>query len=390
MPRQLGAFASLVESAAAELHCNGQVHLVNMSFENHDEFAAAVAREPVDGLIVTAMSARALESAGVSNESTRVVSCLTDLSDAGIASVISSNADKAQLLAEHLKPLAIRNWAFLGVAGLGRSDRLGRCVERQAAPLGSNLHRHDQVGMGLDWKSSSKGWPGVEQWLGKLPNPVIVITETATQATSLLAACHRLSLKPTEDILIASAENDPSCLLVEPAITAVEPPIHEIGRTAMSQLVKALGSGADEPAPLLHEVGGAQLHVRASTGRTNGDHIAIARAVAYIHHHAAAIKSVEQVIEQTQYMSRSRFYKAFSEQTGTTPHKMLREERLSRAKLLLLESDLSVAQVARSCGFGEARHFSTQFRELTGMSPVQFRRAQQGPAPGSRLRRAST
>lgn len=49
--------------------------------------------------------------------------------------------------------------------------------------------------------------------------------------------------------------------------------------------------------------------------------------------------------------------------------------KLRRAKLLLLDAELSVAQVGERMGYASGAHFSRQFKRWAGVSPVAFRRA---------------
>ena len=48
--------------------------------------------------------------------------------------------------------------------------------------------------------------------------------------------------------------------------------------------------------------------------------------------------------------------------------------RIRRAKILLSESRLSVAQVAQSVGFESAARFSNMFKRSEGMTPREYRR----------------
>jgi AraC-like DNA-binding protein len=61
--------------------------------------------------------------------------------------------------------------------------------------------------------------------------------------------------------------------------------------------------------------------------------------------------------------------------TGSTPHELILSTRLSYAKVLLAEEDLSVAAVARRVGYDDPAYFSRLFAARVGMSPVAFRRS---------------
>lgn len=72
-------------------------------------------------------------------------------------------------------------------------------------------------------------------------------------------------------------------------------------------------------------------------------------------------------------MSIGHFLRCFRATSGMTPHRYVQEQRLSRARELLLSTRLPVAQVALECGFKTASHLSSKFRARVGASPTQFR-----------------
>lgn len=63
----------------------------------------------------------------------------------------------------------------------------------------------------------------------------------------------------------------------------------------------------------------------------------------------------------------------FAQETGAPLMATLRRLRLERAAHLLLETEASIGQVARTCGYPEARPFITAFRRRYGQPPGAFR-----------------
>ncbi|MCM6773606.1 AraC family transcriptional regulator [Nocardia sp. CDC159] len=74
-------------------------------------------------------------------------------------------------------------------------------------------------------------------------------------------------------------------------------------------------------------------------------------------------------------VSRALFAKRFSAVMGRPPLTYVTEIRMDEAAALLLDTDLTVAQVARSVGYADAFGFSAAFKRLKGMSPNAFRNA---------------
>ncbi|MFI6322924.1 helix-turn-helix domain-containing protein [Nonomuraea sp. NPDC050556] len=73
-------------------------------------------------------------------------------------------------------------------------------------------------------------------------------------------------------------------------------------------------------------------------------------------------------------LSPSRLAHVFSEQTGMTPMRAVRQARVTHAARLLEITDMDVGQVAQACGFVSPFHFSRTFSAELGVSPRDYRR----------------
>jgi len=80
-------------------------------------------------------------------------------------------------------------------------------------------------------------------------------------------------------------------------------------------------------------------------------------------HQLAAVGSV----------SRARLTRMFSESLGTSPMAYVAQQRMQRARVLLDETDLTVAQIGRAVGFADPYHFSRRFAAVVGRSPTSYR-----------------
>ena len=80
-----------------------------------------------------------------------------------------------------------------------------------------------------------------------------------------------------------------------------------------------------------------------------------------------------QALADEAALSRTYFAAAFRDATGYSPHRYLTRRRLARARELLEQSDLSLADIALRCGFSSQAHFTEYFRRDTGTTPRAFR-----------------
>lgn len=79
-------------------------------------------------------------------------------------------------------------------------------------------------------------------------------------------------------------------------------------------------------------------------------------------------------LAETAGLSEYHFLRLFKQSTGATPHQYVLRQRIERAKQLLLETELSVTEIAFLLGFATPAHFAQQFRRQTGVPPTELRR----------------
>jgi AraC-like DNA-binding protein len=75
-------------------------------------------------------------------------------------------------------------------------------------------------------------------------------------------------------------------------------------------------------------------------------------------------------------LSPSHFARAFAQSMGCSPHRWLQDQRVNRAKTLLTDGELPLAQVAKLSGFADQSHFTRVFSKAIGTSPGAWRRYQ--------------
>ena len=64
----------------------------------------------------------------------------------------------------------------------------------------------------------------------------------------------------------------------------------------------------------------------------------------------------------------------FREQIGLSIRQSIQDKRLAYARRLLNETDASVQEVARLCGFGDPFYFNKVFKKVYNMTPLQFKK----------------
>ncbi len=83
--------------------------------------------------------------------------------------------------------------------------------------------------------------------------------------------------------------------------------------------------------------------------------------------------AIEQVAEVA-HLTTSAFCRYFKQRTRKSYIDYLNEFRISHARKLLIDSDLSVGQVGFECGFNNLSNFHRLFKRQTDLSPMQYAR----------------
>ena len=78
-------------------------------------------------------------------------------------------------------------------------------------------------------------------------------------------------------------------------------------------------------------------------------------------------------------LSAGHFARAFRQSTGLSPHQWLVWCRVEKAHALLRDGGLSLAEIARACGFVDQSHFTRAYTRLRGISPGAWRRQREIP-----------
>ena len=169
--------------------------------------------------------------------------------------------------------------------------------------------------------------------------------------------------------------------------------IPEVLYVDAGQIVTGAGSAAGLDAALhiwRQEYGAAVANVVARRAvvppyRDGGQAQYIARAVpdceadtlrpllTWILENLAEDHSVEALAKRA-LMSPRTFARRFREETGTTPHHWVTQQRVAAAEELLERTDHPVEWIAREVGFGNAATLRHHFARVRGVSPQIYRR----------------
>lgn len=93
-------------------------------------------------------------------------------------------------------------------------------------------------------------------------------------------------------------------------------------------------------------------------------------AVDYIKNNLHQKLSIDSIAKLA-YVSKSNFFKMFKDELGTSPNEFILQERINRAKELLVNQN-SIKETAYQTGFSDTNYFTRVFKQLVGITPKSF------------------
>lgn len=210
------------------------------------------------------------------------------------------------------------------------------------------------------------------KWLRGFEPPFGTVAATDLTGLELLDALRAAEIEVPEAAAVVSIGGDNVlCPFCDPALSSVELPGEQVGYEAARLLDQLM----DKQKPL-REIRVPPLRVVA---RRSSDVIAtndemVRLALGLIRDYASEPIGVCDVLAAVP-LSRRPLELRFKRETGRTLQKEIWRVRLERAKDMLIETDLSVAEVAERCGFSEPQRMTEVFGRELGVAPGAFRQS---------------
>ena len=105
------------------------------------------------------------------------------------------------------------------------------------------------------------------------------------------------------------------------------------------------------------------------------DRLFAERVKTFVNAHLGDSNLSMQDFAQAMAISRTLLFARMKSVFNTSPNNYLLNQRIERAKELLRQPDVYVADVAYRSGFSDPKYFSKCFKKLTGMTPTEFQKS---------------
>ncbi|MDH1612427.1 GlxA family transcriptional regulator [Klebsiella aerogenes] len=117
----------------------------------------------------------------------------------------------------------------------------------------------------------------------------------------------------------------------------------------------------------------ASNSIRSGSELKTYDDELVRRAITYMRQHLSSPEPLHYITDYLHVSSRQ-LNQVFMHNTGETAAAYWRKLRLEQARKLMISSNVSINNIARSCGFSDASHLISWFRKQYGETPSDYRK----------------
>lgn len=274
---------------------------------------------------------------------------------------------------EHFRERGFTNFAYIQIEG-SQWDKETYAHFRQALRKEGIRHCENYQVRNKAWGAPdwSLDIDALAVWLLSLPKPIAVFSWSVGR--EVIHACRRVGLKVPEEVaLLLLSYDDIFCEVGYVPISGIIHAWEEIGYKAAIMLERLL-SGRKIPAKeLTQSIAPVSVLTRQSTDTLAITNPVIIAALGYIRENSSRPLLVDEVAQHAG-VSRRKLERHFWQVMGRTPAEHISHIQLSRAKLLLAESNQSIPAVAQASGFSSPEYMATVFRKHLGITPLKYRK----------------
>jgi AraC-like DNA-binding protein len=113
--------------------------------------------------------------------------------------------------------------------------------------------------------------------------------------------------------------------------------------------------------------------LRANDFQADSEVARLIPALRFMEHEFHRGPTLGEIAKQV-HLSPFHFHRRFTELLGITPKHFLLDCQIEEAKRQLLARQKDLAEIAKDCGFAHQSHFTSRFKQATGLTPTRWRK----------------
>lgn len=288
-----------------------------------------------------------------------------------VPQVVTEGLNISKLAAEHLLNRGLKNFAYCGFEKFFWSNERKEYFKKIISDSGYEVHIYKE-----NLPAKNKTWENEQlhmaAWLKTLPKPVGIMTCNDDRGHHVLEACKIANLHVPEEVSVIGVDNDVLiCDLCDPPLTSIALNTESAGYAA-AELLDRLMKGE----PMKNQkipVNATHVVKRQSTDILAIEDSDVIAAIRFIRQNAKSKILVNDVVAST-CLSRRSLESRFRKIINRSIQEEIRKVRTELISQMLMESNLSIAEITSTFNFTDMEHMSRYFKKEKGISLREFRR----------------
>ena len=213
----------------------------------------------------------------------------------------------------------------------------------------------------------------IADWLKSLPKPVGLMVCNDDRGRQITETCNAVGLNVPDEISVVGVDNDNLvCELSSPPLSSIALSVERAGYEA-AELLDKLMAGKKKKTTRTITVSPTHIVTRQSTNILAIEDHEVVQAVRFIRKHPKEPIQVGDVVNVVT-LSRRVLERRFRKALGRSVHDEIRRVRIEQVARMLMETNLSVSQIALDLGYPGVDHIARYFQREKGMSPLAYRK----------------
>jgi LacI family transcriptional regulator, galactose operon repressor len=288
----------------------------------------------------------------------------------GVSNTISDSKEIGRMAAEHLLDCGLWNFAYCGLTDVYWSRARSESFTQEISKAGFNVDFYKSPNPN-NLTSVDQEKTYLAQWLKTLKKPVGIMACNDERAMQIVEACKTASIKIPEDVAVLGVDNDELiCNICSPALSSISVNFEQAGFQA-AQLLDELMSGKQTLANTIF-IGPTHIVARQSTNILNVKDKDVAAAIRFIYDNWRSNLQVNDVVVKTS-LSRRVLEKRFRKILKRSINEELRRVRINNISRMLMDTNLTITQIASMFEWTDPGHISRYFKSEKGVSPIDYR-----------------
>jgi LacI family transcriptional regulator len=312
------------------------------------------------------------------------VIALSTLQDMANLPFVSANPEEVSRMAcEYFLKKKFRNFGFFGLTQAKWSLERMEFFTRYLAEEGYKVHTFeeqmptitDSIPFTTLWSASTTlntDQQKLMAWLHQLPKPAAILASCDLFACHLTNMAKEAGLDVPDEVAILGVNDDAAiCNICDPPLSSIALNFKKAGYESAKLLDKII-SGEQTMQGQCIKIQPTHIESRGSTDIYAIDDIDIVQVLKYIKQNSNKPLQVDEIANHV-YISKRSLQLRFRKALGRSIHDQIIQAHFDIAKALLIETNLSIDEIAGRSGFLYTSNMRRAFKRLAGMLPQKFR-----------------